>query len=201
MKPTLPGGEPKSIEGLLGDFKWKLEGLNQIAQTTLDLERRLGEPRLRRFLGMGIHTAKHVDSLVDEYDELRKLIVRRLDEPDREKETQPPESLEQPKSEAAGRKAFRGPRRVIEPAAGVLDQIRGGELRDLRDVVELKADLTLLFRIFGTGWQATIALDPSQVVQFYGSSSLFREAIDDDACWLAAVDLIDVEPAGEISDA
>ena len=83
MKATLPGGGPRSIEDLLNEFEWKFSGLHQISQTTMDIDHRL-EPRLRRFLGMGLHTATYVSSLVDDYDEMRELILQRLDEHERE---------------------------------------------------------------------------------------------------------------------
>ncbi len=95
-------------------------------------------------------------------------------------------------AETVKKKAFRGPRRVIEPAAGVLDQVKDAKLRDLRDMVEFTHDLEGLFRIFGADFPATVTLDPSQVLQFYEEGNPFREAIDRDTCDVAAVDLIDV---------
>lgn len=94
--------------------------------------------------------------------------------------------------QGAMKKNARGPRRVIEPALGVLDQIRAADLRDLRDMVEFTSDLEGLYRIFGADFPATVTLDPSQVLKFYESTNLFREAVDRDTCELAAVDLIDV---------
>ena len=116
---------------------------------------------------------------------------------------EPPEPPERVKRETKAAKAaetvkekgFRGPRRVIEPAASVLDQVKDGELRDLRDMVEFTHNLEGLFRIFGSDFVATVTLDPSDVQKFYGSNSLFREAIDRDMCDLAAVDLIDLPRA------
>ncbi len=93
---------------------------------------------------------------------------------------------------AIEKKGFRGPRRVIEPALGVLDQAKDAELRDLRDMVEFTLDLEGLFRIFGADFPATVTLDPSQVLQFYEEDNPFREAIDLNRCDVAAVDLIDV---------
>ena len=95
-------------------------------------------------------------------------------------------------AETVKEKAFRGPRRVIEPAVGVLDQIEEAELRDLRDMIEMTSGLEELFRIFGGDFMATVTLDPSDILKYYGSSSLFAEAIDRDTCDVAAVDLIDV---------
>ncbi len=87
MKATLPGGEPKSIADLLNEYEWKFAGLNQIAQTAINLDVHLVDhPGLRSFLGMDERTARFVDSLVDEYDEMKELIFQRLDDHDREKE-------------------------------------------------------------------------------------------------------------------
>ena len=69
------------------------------------------------------------------------------------------------KAPAIEKKGFRGPRRVIDPPVGVLDQLEAAELRDLRDMVEFTSDLEGLFRIFGADMPATVTLDPSEVVK------------------------------------
>ena len=86
MKSTLPGGEPRSIEDLLNDFEERFAGLISIARTTSNLNTILDERQGRAFLGMDDKTAQCVQSLADEYDELKALIFQRLDERDREKE-------------------------------------------------------------------------------------------------------------------
>ena len=87
MKATLPGGMPRSVEDLLNDFEARFAGLHSIARTTLNFSGQLNdEPGLKSFLGMGEKTAMYVDSLFDEYDEMRELIFQRLDRNDREKE-------------------------------------------------------------------------------------------------------------------
>jgi len=187
----------KSAEDMLNEFEWRFAGLLQIAEATQELYRHVDHQQ-RWKLGMTEKTADHVFSLWYDFVELNERITRledaawRLNKDAREHEIRPQESLEQPKSQAPERKAFRGPRRVIEPAAGVLNQAKDAKLRDLRDMVEFTLDLEGLFRIFGTDFLATVTLDPSEVVKMYGSSSLFREAIDRDTCYVAAVDLIDV---------
>ena len=87
MKATLPSGTPRSVEDLLNDFEARFTGLQSIARTTINLDVHLqGHPGLRHFLGMDERTARYVDSLFDEYDEMRELIFQRLDEHDQEKD-------------------------------------------------------------------------------------------------------------------